>query len=167
MTAPKTNKLDLSELSDVFIGLNTDFFNQMPIENEHLTLDYLGQAPSRERLILAAFDTRAKFNRSVVEAYVSGYAVWGTETAYFHVALVSFRTPQGNVLPVSFTKNWHITLEKSPEPLWAFSYNKVMDSRRKKLFSFEDNFDIYVGYKDADGVKHFEQYDLFMAKVNR
>lgn len=135
-----------------FIALRPDIFGH---DDEHVTVEYIGHYPDWNDLLtkLQDWETKLGLERDPnkpdneplpLRVFVNGYANWCAKSEYHHVALVGF---QG--LPdVSFSKNWHITLESSTEPIRAFTFDKDADA-----FRYDDIDLLWIGYKDANNNK--------------
>jgi hypothetical protein len=152
---PKMNdleRLSYFQGSRVFIGLRTNIFEK--VENEHVTLEYVGSFPEWNYLLDRCRNWENTFLYKPVRVSVNGYANWynsnNNEDRYFDVALVQFDgRPQFSML-----KNWHITLEKSDSPVDSRSFDKYQDA-----FRYDDCTDIWIGYKDREGNQKWISYE--------
>lgn len=127
---------------NVFLALRTDIFHG--VEDEHLTLKFLGNYPYWDFVI-----GHAKQWQSILPVAIkqNGIAIWKNRDLYHEVALMTF---EGH--PSLFGRNWHITLDSSAEPMsprWWTADNKpdqVLD-------------ELWVGYKDSStGEKKWISY---------
>lgn len=138
----------LESLTNVFVGIKPNIFGT---PTEHITIEYLGNKPTKDSVKMAAADARKKFGEEPFEARVTGYAVWGSNGMYFRVALISFFDLKDNVMPISFTKNWHITLEKSTEPLVADVFDYDSDAYRTDMVDLHSTEGLKVGFTNDIG----------------
>jgi hypothetical protein len=81
-----------------------------------------------------------------VTVAVNGYANWRAKDDYHHVALVEFK----EYPDLSFSKNWHITLESSRQPIPAYTFDTESDA-----FRYDICDRLWLGYKDVFGQKKF------------
>lgn len=136
----------------VFIALRPDIFGR---PDEHVTVEYIGHFPEWNSLLTKIQDWETKlglerdpnvkdYAPDPLRVKVNGYANWCAKDEYHHVALVGFPSN----LDLSFSKNWHITLESSPEPLESFMFDKHEDA-----FRYDDVTELWLGYKDVDNNK--------------
>lgn len=130
-----------------FIALRPDIFGH---KDEHVTVEYLGHYPEWNSMLEKIQDWETRFgleknpncsDESVVplRVFVNGYANWCAKDEYHHVALVGFDGLQ----ELSFSKNWHITLESSPRPIESYTFDKDADA-----FRFDNMTELWIGYKD-------------------
>lgn len=130
----------------VFLCLRPKIFN---IPNEHLTLEFMGHEPEWKELREAANTWLHTFNGLPVCVVVNGYANWQAKDDYHNVALVRFNEfPQ-----LSFSKNWHITLESSRLPLEPMQFHRDRDA-----FNYDYATTLWVGYTNDAGEKKFIEY---------
>jgi hypothetical protein len=134
----------------VFLALRPDIYG---VDDEHVTVEYLGNTPDWNEMLekivhwegTFGFEDNPnktkRFPTGVLEVKTNGYANWCAKNEYHHVALVGF--PDN--LDLSFSKNWHITLESAAYPLQAFTFDKDADA-----FRYDHVTELWVGYKDAD-----------------
>lgn len=138
----------------VFIALRPDIFGH---DDEHVTVEWVGNYPDWNTLLTKIQDWEAKFglerdpnrpNREPLPLRVSvnGYANWCAKEEYHHVALVGFKGLQ----ELSFSKNWHITLESASEPIEPYTFDKNEDA-----FRYDDIEELWLGYKDEDNNKRW------------
>ena len=136
-----------------FIALRPDIFGH---EDEHVTVEYLGHFPEWNSVLTKIQDWETRFGLESnpnwadddrpmpLRLFVNGYANWLAKDDYHHVALVGF-----DGLPdLSFSKNWHITLESSTKPIQAYTFDKDADA-----FRYSDIRSLWIGYKDKDNNK--------------
>lgn len=144
-----TNKQQRFMGTKAFIALRPDIFGH---EDEHVTVEYLGHHPEWNSMLSKIQEWESRFglekdpntnsgNPLSLRVFVNGYANWCAKDEYHHVALVGFQGLQD----LSFSKNWHITLESSPEPITAFTFNKDEDA-----FRYDYLDELWIGYKDKD-----------------
>lgn len=135
-----------------FIALRPDIFGH---EDEHVTVEYLGHYPEWNSVLQKIQDWESRFGLEnnpnnhndepvSLRVFVNGYANWCAKDEYHHVALVGFNGLQD----LSFSKNWHITLESSNEPIESFTYSKDSDA-----FRYDDINALWIGYKDRNSNK--------------
>lgn len=127
----------------VFIALRTNIFD---VEREHITLDYIGAFPTWDELLGKCNDWLRTFGGDTVQVTVNGFANWKTNL-YYKVALICF----DNHPELSYTKNWHITLEQSEKP-----FESVPLLTEETLS--DECYELWVGYADRDGNKHWISY---------
>lgn len=124
---------------NVFIALRPSIFGH---ENEHVTLEYIGHNPDWNVLTDTCTKWIDQFAGLPVTVAVNGYANWSAKDDYHNVALVEFREyPE-----LSFSKNWHITLETSSQPIRPMQFDRDQDAFR---YDYPDR--LWVGYKDSTG----------------
>lgn len=144
-------KIKYFQGTKVFIALRPDIFGH---EDEHVTVEYIGHEPEWNSLLTKIQDWESKFglerNPNDLEyeplplrLQVNGYANWCAKD-YHHVALVGFK----GLPDLSFSKNWHITLETSEHPIPAYTYDKDSDA-----FRYDDVRELWLGYKDEHNNK--------------
>lgn len=125
---------------NVFIALRPNIYN---VPNEHVTLEYIGHSPDWNALQQSCEDWNNIFalhhEGSAVTVAVNGYANWRAKDDYHNVALVEFKEYPN----ISYTKNWHITLESSRNPLDPYKYDSDEDAFR---YDYCDR--LWIGYKD-------------------
>lgn len=121
----------------VFVALRPNIFGK---ENEHVTLEYLGHNPTGDDLLAACIKWHDTFAGLPVTVKVNGYANWSAKDDYHNVALIEF----AEYPDISFSKNWHITLESSRQPLRPYQFDRNEDAFR---YDYCDR--LWIGYKDA------------------
>jgi hypothetical protein len=130
-------------IRNAFICLRPDIFGH---ENEHVTLEYLGHEPDIYKIELETNYWTTTFAGLPVTVAVNGYANWRAKDDYHHVALIEFKEYPA----LSFSKNWHITLESSRQPIPAYTFDTETDAFR---YDYADS--LWLGYKDVLGQKKF------------
>lgn len=132
----------------VFIALRPNIFN---LPHEHVTLEYLGHEPEWKTIQALSGKWMKQFSGLPVTIAVNGYANWASKDFYYDVALVEFK----EYYELSLSKNWHITLERSRQPIEPRQYNKDADA-----FNYDYADKLWVGYTDENGAKKFiESYN--------
>jgi hypothetical protein len=121
----------------VFIALRPNIFGK---ENEHVTLEYLGHNPEANTVLHQTQYWHDTFAGLPVTVKVNGYANWSAKDDYHNVALVEF----SEYPDLSYSKNWHITLESSRQPLRPYQFDRDEDAFR---YDYCDR--LWIGYKDA------------------
>lgn len=143
-------KLRLFEGSKVFIALRPKIFG---IENEHVTLEYLGSFVEWNYLLARCTEWQWQLNLPVT-VEVNGYANWFNSNndvpRYSDVALIGFKGNQ----ELTFSKNWHITLDQDNKPVKARQFDKDEDS-----FRYDVCNELWVGYKDFEGNAKWIPYE--------
>lgn len=125
----------------VYLAFRTDMFD---VENEHMTLKFMGNDPEWKDLMQEAEVWQSMLPVGIEQ---NGIATWRNKDEYHHVALMSF---QGH--PSLFGRNWHVTLESSPEPITADPYDSYLAASQMML-------DIWIGFKDhGTGYKRWVTY---------
>lgn len=137
--------------SRVFIGLRPKIFDS--IEDEHITLEYVGSFPEWKELLMKCEAWANKFAYMPVTVEVNGYGNWiatnNGDHRYFDVALVAFREyPE-----LTYQKNWHITLGKDTKPIKARQFDIMKDADK-----FDVCDDIWIGYKKVTGETAWIRY---------
>lgn len=123
----------------VFICLRTDIFG---VEREHITLDYVGAFPTWDELLYRCNEWEQTF-KGEVKVNVTGFANWKTNL-FYKVALVGFE----GLPEVSWSKNWHITLEQSEKP---FDSMPIIGNDTLS----DTCYGLWVGYADKLGNKRW------------
>jgi hypothetical protein len=123
------------------------------IEDEHITLEYVGSYPEWKELLMKCEAWANKFAYMPVTVEVNGYANWlatnNGDHRYFDVALVAFREyPE-----LTYQKNWHITLGKDTKPIKPRQFDIMKDVDR-----FDICDDIWIGYKKPTGETAWIRY---------
>lgn len=150
---PMTIKIPVPKFQGrrVFIGLRPKIFEN--VENEHITLEYVGSFPEWSVLLDKCETWYRRFGFGPVTVYVNGYANWAAsnneDNRYFDVALVGFR----EYPDLNYTKNWHITLGKSNQPVKPRQFDKDADAFRYSICD-----DLWVGYKDENNEAQWIRY---------
>jgi len=121
----------------VFLALRPNIFG---IEDEHITVEYLGHNPDATDVVSAVRKWHNEFAGLPVTVAVNGYANWSAKDDYHNVALIEFKEYPS----LSFVKNWHITIESSREPLRPYQFDRDEDAFR---YDYCDR--LWIGYKDA------------------
>jgi hypothetical protein len=130
----------------VFLCLRPEIFN---LPNEHITLEYIGHEPAWNELQETATTWLHVFNGLPVTVAVNGYANWRAKDDYHNVALIEFK----EYPTLSFSKNWHITLESSRQPLKPIMFDKDMDYWKHDYCTT-----LWIGYSDENNVKKFVEF---------
>lgn len=137
--------------SRVFIGLRPNIFER--VENQHITLDYIGSYPEWNTLLHQCALWHQRFGNGPVTVEVNGYANWfssnNEKDRYFDVALIGFR----DYPELTYLKNWHITLGKSDTPVKPRQFDKERDA-----FRYDHCDDIWIGYRDPNGEAKWLRY---------
>lgn len=133
-------------IRSVFICLRPEIFGH---PNEHVTLEYMGHEPELEEITTKSAEWLNRFGGLPVTVRVNGYANWQSQKLDYHsVALVMF-----NEYPaLSYSKNWHITLESDNEPVEPKQFDAFADA-----FRYDICDRLWVGYTDAKGEKRFQE----------
>ena len=145
--------------SRVFIGLRPNIFEK--VENEHITLEYVGSYPEWNTLLDKCERWYRTFGYGPVTVEVNGYANWSAtnngDNRYFDVALVGFKEyPE-----LTYTKNWHITLSKDSRPVKPRQFDKERDA-----FRYDICDDLWVGYKDQNNKACWIRYMGSVGKLS-
>lgn len=130
----------------VFFCLRPKIFNT---PNEHVTLEYLGHYPEWDELKEAGNTWLHTFAGLPVTVFVNGYANWQAKDDYHNVALVGFKEYPS----LSFSKNWHITLESSRQPMPPIQFNTDKDE-----FAYDYCTTLWIGYSDVNNEKKFIEF---------
>ena len=130
----------------VFFCLRPKIFN---LPNEHITLEFVGHEPEWDELRDAGNTWVHTFGGFPVTVAVNGYANWRAKTDYHNVALIEFKEYPA----LSYTKNWHITLESSRQLLKPIQYNPAWDE-----FKYDYCTTLWLGYTDDKGEKKFIEF---------
>lgn len=137
--------------SRVFIGLRPKIFEN--IEDQHITLEYVGSYPEWNSLTSKCEKWRKQFADMPVIVEVNGYGNWSAtnngDSRYFDVALIGFR----DYPELTYSKNWHITLGKSSTPVKPRQFDRDADA-----FRYDICDDLWIGYKDKDGKSQWIRY---------
>ena len=130
-------------IRNAFICLRPTIFGH---ETEHVTLEYLGHNVDWMELQTKFGQWLDTFGGLPVTVKVNGYGNWVAKEDYHSVALIEFvEYPE-----LSYSKNWHITLESSRQPIEPRKFDKDADAFR---YDYADT--LWLGYKDEQGVKGF------------
>jgi hypothetical protein len=134
----------------VFIALRPGLFPHHKIPYEHITVEYIGTLPVFSTLISKLNMWKETFDGMPIQVHVNGYANWLAGGKFMNVALIDFPDKP----ELNYRKNWHITLEKSEHEL-----DPIMMSEwdNNELYSVCDQ--LWVGYQDKDGTKHWISSD--------
>lgn len=143
----------------VFLALRPDIYGH---EDEHVTVEYIGHFPEWNNMLERIIHWEGQFGfednpnkrieygkrypTGVLEVRTNGYANWCAKNEYHHVALVGF--PDN--LDLSFSKNWHITLESSTAPIKSWTFDKDAD-----FFRYDHVTELWVGYRDKDNIRRW------------
>lgn len=130
----------------VFLCLRPKIFGH---KNEHVTIEYIGHEPDWNELRETATTWLHIFGGLPVTVAVNGYANWAGKEDYHNVALVEFKEYPA----LSFSKNWHITLESSRQPLTPIQY-----SRDEDAFRYDYATTLWIGYTNEAGDKRFIEF---------
>ena len=124
------------EAEKVYIALRPGIFPKL--DDQHITVEYIGDNPRMAQLEfkLRQWKNRFQMEKRDLRVEITGYANWRTFNAFYEVALVRFP----DLPKLNFTKNWHITLKKSPVPV----ANRVFVDE-ECLVDYVDT--LWVGYK--------------------
>jgi hypothetical protein len=140
----------------VFLALRPDIYG---VRDEHVTVEWIGNMPEWNSLLerIQYWEGQFGFEENpnvtdryptgVLEVRTNGYANWSATREYHQVALVGF--PDN--LDLSFSKNWHITLESSDVPF----KNVLIFDRDADAFRYDHVTELWVGYKDEDNNRHW------------
>jgi hypothetical protein len=93
------------------------------------------------------------FGCGPVTVKVNGYANWyvsnNDKDRYFDVALIGFKEyPE-----LTYSKNWHITLDKSDKPTKPRQFDIEKDG-----FRYDVCDDLWIGYKDTNNEPRWIRY---------
>lgn len=130
----------------VFICLRPAIFG---LAGEHVTLEYVGHEPEWNDLKERCDTWLHIFGGLPVTVAVNGYANWRAKDDYHNVALVEFKEYPN----LSFSKNWHITLESSRRPIKPLMFCKDQDA-----FKYDYATTLWIGYSDENNVKKFIEF---------
>jgi len=139
--------------TNLFLCLRPAIFG---VEDEHVTLRYFSEDETRVWVIDNAIVHWQNELKMPVTIKVNGYAGWDTGRKYCHVALVGFHEyPE-----LSWSKNWHITLESSNHPIQPYTYDRDADA-----FRYDICDRLWLGYKDLNGERQYIEAEKFYTLV--